>query len=153
MKSGLLVCALLLPGVLLTACASSSSPDVYSRSQARKAYMVYDAVVLEVRAVGIEGRSSRVGTLGGAWIGSTAARSLGSGRGSRVAGAIGGVAGAVAGQGIEREITGEQGLEILLELENGEMVAVVQGADLPFEAGERVRVLRDGSSARVVKRR
>lgn len=152
MKSKLVVCALLLPG-LLTACAASSSPDVYSKGQVRRAYTVYNATVIDIRVVEIEGRSTRVGTLGGAWIGSTAARSLGSGRGSRIAGAVGGVAGAVAGQGIEKEITGEQGLELLLNLENGETVAVVQGADIEFEVGEPVRVLRDDRSARVVKRR
>lgn len=153
MRSGLLVCGVLVVTALVAACAGSSSPDVYSRHQVRKAYTVYDATVVDIRVVEIEGRSTRVGTLGGAWIGSAAGRSVGGGRGSRIAGAVGGVAGAVAGQGIEREVTEEQGLELLLELDNGETVAVVQGADVPFEIGERVRVLRDGSSARVTRRR
>lgn len=139
--------------LLLGACASSNSPDVYSSAQARRAYTVYDATVVEMRVVEIEGQSTRVGTLGGAWIGSAAARSAGDGRGSRVLGAVGGVAGAIIGRGAEQELTADDGLEIILELDNGETVAVVQGADVTFAAGERVRVLRDGGSARVVKRR
>jgi len=139
--------------LLLAACASSNSPDVYASGQARRAYTVYDATVVEMRVVKIEGQSTRVGTLGGAWIGSTAARSAGDGRGSRVLGAVGGVAGAIIGRGTERALTADEGLEIILELDNGETVAVVQGGDVAFELGERVRVLRDRGSARVVKRR
>lgn len=152
-KQGILIYGLLILSALVTACASSSSPDVYSRHQVRKAYAVYNATLVDIRYVEIEGRSTRVGTLGGAWIGSAAGRSVGGGRGSRIAGAVGGVAGAVAGQGIEREITEHQGVELLLELDNGELVAVVQGAEVSFAIGEQVRVLRDGNSARVIKRR
>lgn len=140
--------------VLLAACAGrSSSPDVYSSGQARRAYTVYEATVVDMRVVKIEGQSTRVGTLGGAWIGSAAARGAGNGRGSSVLGAVGGVAGAIIGRGAERELSADEGLEIILELDNGEMVAVAQAADVDFAVGERVRVLRDGASARVVKRR
>ncbi|NNF52092.1 MAG: hypothetical protein HKN59_06610 [Gammaproteobacteria bacterium] len=146
------LCALALL-VLMAGCASNSSPDVYGPREAKRAYKVYDATVVEMRVVKIEGQSTRVGTLGGAWIGSTAARSAGDGRGSRVLGAVGGVAGAIIGRSAERELTADEGLEIILDLDNGETVAVVQGADVDFEVGERVRVLRDRGSARVVKRR
>ncbi len=146
-------CLGLITILVLAGCAASNSSDVYSREQARRAYTVYDATIVEMRVVEIEGQSTRVGTLGGAWIGSAAGRTAGGGRGSRVAGAIGGVAGAVIGRGAERELTADDGLEIILELDNGETVAVVQGADVAFDIGERVRVLRDRSSARVVKRR
>ena len=145
--------AMFLLCTVLAACAGSSSPDVYSRNDVRKAYTVHNATVLELRAIEIEGQSSRVGTLGGAWIGSAVGRTLGGGRGSQVTAAVGGVAGAATGQGIEKEITAAEGLEIMLELDNGEMIVVVQGADVVFRAGETVRVLRDGRSARVVKRR
>ncbi len=147
-----LVPALMLAALMLTACAASRSPDVYTPQQAQRAYQVYDATIVELRVIKIAGESTRVGTLGGAWIGSTAARSAGGGRGSRILGAVGGVAGAVIGRSTERELTADEGLEILLRLDNGDTVAVVQGGDVPFEVGEQVRVLRDGASARVIKR-
>lgn len=143
---------ILMLALVLSACVNSRSPDVYSPQQAQRAYQVYDATILELRVVKISGESTRVGTLGGAWIGSTAARSAGGGRGSRILGAVGGVAGAVIGRSTERELTADEGLEILLQLDNGDTVAVVQGGDMPFAVGEQVRVLRDGASARVIKR-
>lgn len=144
----LIVCML----VAATACVTSKSSAVYSRQQTQRAYTVYNATVLELRVVEIEGKSGRVGTLGGAWIGSTAARSAGDGHGSSVLGAVGGVAGAIIGRGAERELTANEGFEIILKLDNDEIVAVVQGADVVFTVGERVRVLRDGASARVTKK-
>ena len=138
--------------LLVVACAASNSPDVYSSREAKRAYKVYEATVTELRAVKIEGDSTRVGTLGGAWIGSSVGGTAGGGDGSSIAAAIGGVAGAVIGRGIERELTSDEALEITLELDNGDTVAVVQGDDVGFVIGERVRVLRDRASARVVKR-
>ena len=45
-------------------------------------------------------------------------------------------------------MTRRNGLEITVELDTGELVTVVQEADMQFYAGERVRLLRanDGSS-------
>ena len=63
-------------------------------------------------------------------------------------GAIGSVAGAVAGQAIERKITEEEGLEITVRLDSSDTIAVVQAQDVLFTPGERVRVLfgPDGSA-------
>jgi outer membrane lipoprotein SlyB len=65
-----------------------------------------------------------------------------------VARAVGGVAGAVAGQAIERKVTAEEGLEITVLLDSSETVAVVQARDVEFASGDRVRVLfgSDGSA-------
>ena len=45
-------------------------------------------------------------------------------------------------------MTKKNALEITVELDSGEILSVVQEADLEFYAGERVRVLRanDGTS-------
>jgi outer membrane lipoprotein SlyB len=51
------------------------------------------------------------------------------------------VAGAVAGHAIERKITAEEGLEIIVRLDRDDTIAVVQAADVEFAPGERVRVL------------
>jgi outer membrane lipoprotein SlyB len=69
-----------------------------------------------------------------------------------VAGAVGGVAGAVAGQQVEKAVTTENGLEITVAMDRGDVLVIVQSDDVMFSAGEPVRVLlgRDGA-ARVLK--
>ena len=64
-------------------------------------------------------------------------------------GALLGAAGGYAGQ---KALTKQNGLEITVELENGQQLSIVQAADQQFSPGERVRVLRgsDGS-ARVAR--
>ena len=58
-----------------------------------------------------------------------------------VAQAVGGIAGAVAGEAIEKKITAEDGLEITVRLDNSNTIAVVQAHDELFVSGDRVRVL------------
>ena len=83
--------------ILLHGCATQSvEPDVYSRTTARTPYRVYSGEVLSVERVKIEGEATRIGELGGAVVGYEAAHSGVADTG--LAGAIGGVAGAVAGQ-------------------------------------------------------
>jgi outer membrane lipoprotein SlyB len=62
------------------------------------------------------------------------------------------VGGAVAGGAVEEEVTKKDGLEIIVRLDGGKVVSVVQEADVPFQAGENVRILTgpDGT-ARVSK--
>ena len=73
---------------------------------------------------------------------------MGGGAGRTLAAIVGGVAGAFAGQATEKGVTTKAASEILVTLDNGETVSVVQESDVIFSAGERVRVLRgtDGTS-------
>ena len=55
-------------------------------------------------------------------------------------------------QAVEERVTRQNGLQITIDLDRGETIAVVQAADVPFEPGERVKVLRRGDgAARVAK--
>ncbi|MGB5249846.1 MAG: hypothetical protein WBO47_09485, partial [Gammaproteobacteria bacterium] len=59
---------------------------------------------------------------------------------------------AVAGRGVEKAATAENGLEISVEMDNGGVLLIVQSDDVSFAPGERVRVLRGrGDEARVLK--
>jgi outer membrane lipoprotein SlyB len=126
----------------LSACAStSSSSQVYPRRDTRTAYEVQYGEVVAVREVEIEGYSTIVGRWGGAIVGDAIGGTV-SGRSSRrVARAVGSVAGAVVGEAIEREARSEVGLEITVRLANGNTIAVVQAADMPFAVGDQARVL------------
>lgn len=148
MKATKLLAATLL-SVLLAACASSNSGSVYSRDEARKIQTVKTGVVESVRPVKLEGTKSPVGTLAGGAVGGIAGSSVGDGRGSAIAAVIGAVVGGLAGSAAEEGITRKDGLEITVKLDGGGLVAVVQEADDPFKAGERVRLLESGGTTRV----
>ena len=149
-KSRIVTVAGLLLGI--AACATPSSPNVYSRSDAMQAWNVAGGEVVDVQAVQIDGTHSVIGTAGGGYVGYEVGRSLGHGSGAAVAGAVGTVAGAVAGRAVETAATRQSGLQITVRLDGGETVAIVQSADIGFSAGERVKVLRRGNGqARVTK--
>ena len=144
---------LLIALVLATsACAGDLGGRTYSRSDAREAYRVRYGEVVTVAPVIIEGESSSLGTIGGGAVGWSLGRVVGDGSGSRVAGALGGVGGALAGREVEKAVTTESGLEIMVDMDRGDTLVIVQAADEAFAAGERVRVLFGGrSEARVLK--
>ncbi|MCW8846141.1 MAG: glycine zipper 2TM domain-containing protein, partial [Gammaproteobacteria bacterium] len=99
--------------------------------------------------VTIEGEPSWVGGWGGYIVGAQVA---GQATHSGVGAALGGVAGAVVGQSMEKSATTETGLEIQVELDNGDLLTVVQGDAIQFAAGDRVKVLRRGNSEARVQR-
>jgi outer membrane lipoprotein SlyB len=135
---------------LIGGCATSQSGGAYSQGQARREMSVRMGVVESVRQVKIEGnRDTPAGVIAGGAVGAAAGSNLGGGRGSDVGAIVGAVAGAVAGHAIERSVTEKAGLEITVQLDNGQMIAVTQEADEAFQPGERVRILSDGRTTRV----
>lgn len=140
--------------LMLQGCASSLSGDTYSRSEARKVQNVEYAWVDAVKPVIIEGRTdSPLGAGAGAIVGGIAGSTLGGGKGSSITTVVGAVAGGILGQKVEANATRKQGQEITVTLESGKSISIVQEVDSDgfFQPGERVRVLRQGSTARVVR--
>lgn len=133
---------------LLTSCASSRSGQVYSRDQARQGMRVSYGTVREVREVQIEGTQSGVGAVAGGVTGGVLGSMVGGGRGRALGAVVGALGGAAGGALAEEAVTKKNGLEITVELDTGEVLSIVQEADMSFYAGERVRVLQgqDGSS-------
>jgi outer membrane lipoprotein SlyB len=132
---------LLILAALLCGCASSRSGEVYSRDQARQAQTLQLGTVEFVKNIQIEGTQSGVGTVAGGVAGGVAGSTIGHGAGSTLAAVGGAIVGAVAGNVGEEAVTRRDGLEITVRLDNGEVIAVVQEADVPFVAGDRVRIL------------
>lgn len=126
---------------LLGGCASSRSGEVYSRDQARQVQTLQLGTVEFVKSVQIEGTQSGVGTVAGGVAGGVAGSTIGHGAGSTLAAVGGAIVGAVAGNVGEEAVTRRDGLEITVRLDNSDVIAVVQEADVPFVVGERVRVL------------
>lgn len=134
---------------LLAACASSNSGSVYSRDDARKVQTVKTGIVESVRSVKLEGTKSPVGTIAGGAVGGIAGSSVGGGRGSAIAAVIGAVVGGLAGSAVEEGITRKDAFEITVKLDGGGLVAIVQEADEIFHAGDKVRLVENGSTTRV----
>lgn len=155
MRFGLTIIATTVLGasVLLTGCAGSKGGDVYSREEARRPVSVRMATVEAVRAVKLEGTKSGVGVGAGAVIGGIAGTGMttsGDHKGQIIGAVLGAVVGGIAGAMAEERGTREEAVEITVKLDDGKMMAIIQGGDAePFKVGERVRVLGSGSETRV----
>lgn len=136
---------------LLAGCAvTPNSGSVYSSRQAGREQTVRMGVVESVREVTIDKGQSGAGTLAGGALGGIAAGSnIGGGNGALAAGILGAVVGGIAGNHVEANLTQRRGLEITVRLDGGGLRAVTQDADELFRAGERVRLLSSGGTARV----
>ncbi|MBB5444071.1 outer membrane lipoprotein SlyB [Paraburkholderia sp. Clong3] len=153
-SSRLIVVTLIAGSLAMSGCAvNSSSPDVFTASQAQREQTVRMATVESVRAVRIstnDGQPIGIGALGGAALGALAGSTIGGGRGSVATGIVGGIGGAVAGNAIENRVAMRDGIEITVRLDNGDMRAVTQTATGEiFRAGDRVRLLSSGGVTRV----
>lgn len=150
--TGLLM-AVLASLLVLAGCAvDSRSGNVYSRDQARTSQSVHYGTILRVEPVTIEGSSSAVGTLAGGAMGGALGSAVGSGSGRTIATVGGAIVGAVAGSAAEKGLTTAAGVEIEVQLDNGELLVVVQENDGAYGAGDRVRVLRDGRGTTRVRK-
>ena len=146
------VAAAALIGLVGVGCESKTSSRVYPRAQAQTVYTVDEGKVIYVRPVEIEGSVTGLGAVAGGVMGYVVGGTIGEGSGQNVAEAGGAIGGALAGAAIEEKASHQAGLEITVQLDSSQVVAVVQAADESFEVGDRVRLLRrpDGS-ARVVQ--
>jgi len=136
----------------LAACASSN-PDVISRSDAQRMSQVQDGTVLTVRPVVVDGSQSGVGAAVGGVVGAIGGYGAsGVNREAQVLGVLAGVAGAAAGNAIERMSTKEDALEIMVQLKSGDRRAIVQakGAE-NFMPGDPVIIVTTGGKVRVSK--
>lgn len=136
----------------LGACASSS-PDVIQRGDAQRMAQVQDGVVLSVRNVVVDGNQSGVGAAVGGVVGAIGGYG-GSGvqREAQVLGVLAGVAGAAAGNALERFATKEEAVEVLVQLKGGDRRAIVQAkGGEQLAAGDEVIIVTTGGKVRVTK--
>lgn len=109
-------------------------------------------VVESVRAVKLEGTESGVGAVAGGVVGGVAGSSVGGGKGSAIGAVLGAVAGGVAGAAVEEAVTRKSGIEVVVRLDSGRTIAVVQeDTGESFARGDRVRLLESGGQARVTR--
>lgn len=138
--------------LVLAGCARDMGTNVYSRDQAQSVQRVEYGTIIEVQQVEIEGTRSGLGGLGGAIIGGIAGSTIGGGRGSAIAATGGAMAGAVAGSAIEEGATRQAGVQLIVEMQDGRVLSIVQKADVLFREGDSVKVISDRrGNARVIQ--
>lgn len=134
----------------LSGCAGTVGSTDYSADQTRTVEQVSYGVVTGVRQVTLQGGSGMpVGALAGAAVGGLAGSELGGGRGNIVGAVLGAVLGGVGGSALQNKVSTQNGLEIIIKLDSGQIVAVTQGADVPFYVGDRVQILSSNGVTRV----
>lgn len=154
MRPGILlvVTGTLALGPLLAACTPQPSPSTFSRGEVGTVMPVQMGRLVAIRAVNIRPGQTRLGAVTGAALGGVGGSLIGRSTAANVAGAIGG---AVTGGAIGSAIQGSsntRGVELTIELESGETVAVVQPGDpRDFRVGDAVRLTGTGDNARVTR--
>jgi outer membrane lipoprotein SlyB len=133
----------------MAACATNDGGQDYSVGDERVVESVSYGTVESVRAVQVDEKSAPVGTIAGAAVGGILGSQIGHGSGSAVGAILGAVGGGLAGNAIEHSATEHQGEEIVVRLDNGSSIAVVQGAGGGIRPGDRVRILNGGRGARI----
>jgi outer membrane lipoprotein SlyB len=154
MKRALLLSATGMLGLasLLGACTPQPSPSSFSRDEVGTVMPVQMGRLVALRAVDIRPGQTRLGAATGAALGGVGGSLIGRSTAANVAGAIGG---AVTGGAIGSAIQGSantRGVELTIELEGGDTVAIVQPGDpRDFRVGDRVRLTGTGENARVTR--
>ncbi|MBQ69727.1 hypothetical protein CL689_06700 [Candidatus Saccharibacteria bacterium] len=104
--------------------------------------------IIAARDVVIQSQNGSIGSLAGAAIGGLAGSKVGGGSG-RIAGSIlGAVAGGMAGSAIERNIRQSNGVELIIQLDDGRQMSLIQEKDFPYRTGVKVTVSQYGREFR-----
>lgn len=143
---------IMLASLIMAGCtASPYSGNVYTGSQAKTAQSVKFGTVVSTRPVEISGGGGAisVGSVGGAVLGGFAGNTVGGGSGRLLATAGGAILGGLAGSAVEKGVSKDHGVEIVVKLDSGETIAVVQSADMYFSPGQKVRLVGSGNNIRV----
>jgi outer membrane lipoprotein SlyB len=147
----LMTALLLLPVPMMNGCASKVGGSDYATSGAQQAYRVEYGTVTSVRPVKIhEGQSGTVvGAVGGGVVGGVLGSMVGGGKGNTLATLGGALAGATVGGAAGNAIGNQDGVEVTVQLDSGTIMTIVQGADMVFTPGQRVKVLSGDGKTRV----
>ena len=147
MKQRLIAAMLAASALAIAGGCASFGPQDYSYGEARTIESVAYGTIESVRPARLNEDHAPVGTVAGAAVGGLL-NSIGHGGGRGVATILGAVGGGFAGNAIEHNATAQNGEEIVVRLDSGATIAVVQGSQ-GFERGQRVRVLSGSRGSRV----
>ncbi len=145
-----LIAIIVLPLCALYGCMRNISPDSYAVGSVGQVNRAVRGKVISARLVNILGSQTGVGTTAGAAAGGVAGSAIGGAARENIIGAIGGaVVGGIIGSMAEEGATQQQGMEYIVETENGSLITVVQGVEPCLNIGDKVIVIY-GQRSRVI---
>jgi outer membrane lipoprotein SlyB len=132
-------------------CQSRSNLPVYSASEANSVRTAQAGTVDSVRAVLIQGESGQRTSIGQN-VGGSLGRAVATGGNpvTAVAGAAGSALGQIAGAAVEKNVAAVEGQEIVVVLDDGQVVTIVQRNNPAFVGGERVQIVGGSGKATVM---
>ena len=141
MKRLLTVTVLSIGAIALSGCAASTAGNAYGPYQVMQTMTVQYGTVDSVQPVTIQATPTGVGPMAGAAIGGAAGNSVGGGN-ARIITTIGGaLLGGLVGAAAEQSAANQPGQQITVQMDDGRLIAVVQGGTAQFVRGQRVQVL------------
>lgn len=126
--------------------------DAYSTSDTRQVQSVQTGVITQLEAVTIDGKGgNEVGTVAGGAIGGILGSKVGGGTGSDIAAVGGAILGGLLGGEAGKAVRQQQGVNIIIKLDNGRTISVVQAVNpkVTFQVGQKVNIFSSGSTTRV----
>lgn len=137
--------------LLLIACTGpnpyGASSEGYTRSEANQPLQVSNGIIIDLQAVTIDSEGNLVGKTAGGLIGGIAGSSVGGGRGSAAAAVAGAVVGGLVGNKAEALYSKANGVQLTVQLDNGQVQSVVQevNPNILFRKGDHVKLVQSAS--------
>jgi outer membrane lipoprotein SlyB len=152
--SAAVLCLACLASLLFVSCAPAVAPRTYSAYEAGRPMSVRYGVVDSVRAVKIQTPPTGAGAAVGSTVGAIAGAAAGSNNsfyynaGGWWGALAGALLGGLVGSAIEASASNQDGLEMKVQMNDGETLVVVQDAKETFKAGDVVEMIiaPDGSA-------
>ncbi len=144
------ILAIIFPLCVLCGCMRNISPDSYAAGSVGQVNRAVRGKIISARMVDILGSQSGIGATSGAAAGGVAGSAIGGATRENIVGAIGGaVIGGIIGSMAEEGATRQQGMEYVIETDNGSLITVVQGIEPSLNVGDKVIVIY-GQRSRVI---
>ena len=143
--------SILILALMLAACAGpnpyGASNENYTSSEANQTLHVSNGIILDLQPVSIDSEGNLIGKTAGGLIGGIAGSSVGGGRGSAAAAVAGAVVGGLIGNKAEALYSEANGVQITVQLDNGQVQSVVQevNENVRFRKGDHVKLIRSAS--------
>ena len=130
---------------------NSLRPEIVDRSDAQRMQTVIFATVVSIDRVILSGDGD-TGAVAGAIIGGVAGSSVtDSEKESDIAGVLGALVGSAVGSKIGDAATRKPAIELLLDLDSGKSVSIIQEeGDYSFAVGQRVKIIKNKGKSRVM---
>jgi len=138
--------------MFMVSCSYSSlRPEVVDRSDAQRMQTVVFATVVSIDRVILSGDGD-TGAVAGAIIGGAAGSSVtDSETESNIAGVLGALVGSAVGSKIGDAATRKPAIELLLDLDSGKTVSIIQEeGEHGFAVGQRVKIIKNKGKSRVM---